>query len=196
MTSIFLIVSEIMSDPLTVFARDSIEAHRIYQTWRDRHVQGSGPDEALIARFSEHDLAMQPQIAEAAQTGAIGVGWWIGHADGWVVTAPDADPRGAIAPPEPPVDCFVFDDGAGELVYVFAETQERAHATHVLWNLDSHGEPGEFQRIQTLSRWLLTGPKRTMREQMDLGLTGVGRECEDGFWRIFPADAEPNYGAR
>ena len=44
-----------------------------------------------------------------------------------------------------------------------------------------------------MSPWLLKGPQVTLREDMDVGLIGVGAVCEDGFWHIFPADYEPSF---
>ena len=40
---------------------------------------------------------------------------------------------------------------------------------------------------------MLRGPQVTLREDMDIGLTGVGAVCDDGFWHVLPADYEPNY---
>ena len=44
-----------------------------------------------------------------------------------------------------------------------------------------------------MSSWLLRGPQVTLRDDMDMGLTGVGAVCEDGFWHIFPADYETSF---
>ena len=105
------------------------------------------------------------------------------------ISAPDGEARGLVAPPAPNVHCFVvtgFDDVS--TVYVFAQTLERAIATLHLYSLDQSGGDAEYDTIEELSPWLLMGPKVTLREEMFEGETGIGHECDDGFWRIFPAD--------
>ena len=56
-------------------------------------------------------------------------------------------------------------------------------------------EAGSSQPLDVVDNrpWLLRGPQVTLRVDMDMGLTGVGAVCEDGFWHIFPADYEPSF---
>ena len=72
-----------------------------------------------------------------------------------------------------------------------ARTLERAIASSHLYSLDQTGGPAEYDKVIELSPWLLTGPLVTLREEMFEGITGVGMKCEDGFYRIFPADYDP-----
>ena len=62
-----------------------------------------------------------------------------------------------------------------------------------VWNRLAYGDDGVNATVEEMSPWLLRGPQVTLREDMDIGLTGVGSVCEDGFWHIFPADYEPNF---
>ena len=69
---------------------------------------------------------------------------------------------------------------------------EDAVAAYTVWSLLAWGEMDEFFSVNEMSRWLLRGPQVTLRDDMDAGLLGVGTVCEDGFWRIYPADHEPS----
>ena len=86
--------------------------------------------------------------------------------------------------------CFEVDDEA-EVVVVFAHTSDHARELFDEWNRRAYGDGGKNATVEEMSRWLLKGPQVTLREDMDVGLIGVGAVCEDGFWRIFPADHEP-----
>jgi len=121
----------------------------------------------------------------------VGIARWIDHRAPWIVAAPDDDePVGRIAPPEIGVGCFLFTGEDGTL-YVVGRTLERAIATSHLFSLDQTGGPAEYDKVIELSPWQLTGPMITLREEMFEGITGVGMKCEDGFYRIFPADYTP-----
>lgn len=192
MPHVFMVVSDALPTPVTIVARDSDEALRIFCIWRECSARTLGTMSATVTRFTDDDLARVPQLADAAQVGMVGVARWLGHREGWVVTVPDDDePMGQIAPPETSVSCFVFSHEDYGTLHVFAETMERAIATLHLYSLDQNGWDAEYDDLVELSPWLLTGPMVTLREDMFDSITGVGMLCEDDFWRIFPADYTP-----
>jgi hypothetical protein len=186
--NVFTFICGSSDEAVTLFASDRAQARNMFIEWGGLRGFDVLQLEYQVAQLDECDLAMQPQLAAAASSGATGVGSWLGHRGGWAITPASDEPLGLPAPPEPDVRCYVVaGEDCGQL-YVFAETLERAIATYDLWSLDRNGWQGEYDRIHEISRWLLTGPKITLREEMDEGLTGVAGVCEDGFWRIFPAD--------
>jgi hypothetical protein len=179
-------------DPLTcrviVIAHDVPEAFELFWRWAEQNeLDLSGLAEPIEAVLLD-DLSRTPQLAEAARSGMVGIARWIDHRAPWIVAAPDDDERvGHIAPPEIGVGCFQFTGEDGTL-YVVAETLERAIAASHLYSLDQTSSPAEYDTVVELSPWQLTGPLLTLREEMFEGEAGVGMKCEDGFWRIFPAD--------
>lgn len=192
MPHIFIVTSDALPAPVTVIARDSDEAFRLFYIWHRHNAIDLGHETATVTMLTAQDLSSTPQLAEAAQSGMVGIARWVGHHEGWIVTVPDDDePAGQIAPPETEVSCFVFSHADDGTLHVFAETIERAIATLHLYSLDQNGWDAEYDAVVELSPWMLTGPMVTLREEMFDGITGVGMRCEDGFWRIFPADYDP-----
>lgn len=191
MTKVFAITSDALADSVTLVARDSAEAHRMFLLWLEVHAPAAMNAPAQIQELTDEQLAATPQLAQGAQ-GGIGVAWWRGHREGWSLGAPDGPPLGVAAPPVPDVHCFQVSGFEGaQTVYVFAETRERAIATLHLYSLDQSGCEADYESLAEVSPWTLTGPLVTLREAMFEGETGIGHECEDGFWRIFPADYDP-----
>jgi hypothetical protein len=183
--------SDAISDKVTFVARDSNEVSRFFWLWCQRHAAHFHIRDAEILRLTPTDLALQPQLAEAVSRGVIGVAWWAGHIEGWVVVAPDADPLGVVALRLPSVKCFIFRGDDCEGLHVVAENEEHAKALFNTWSLDGNGWEGEFSDMREVSLWMLTGAYITLREEMDEGLTGVAMICEDDCWRLFPADYDP-----
>jgi hypothetical protein len=194
MNNVFKISSEITDRPLTVFARDSGHAFDIYYVWRELLYPDIPFTTAKTVQLTVADLAQQPQLAEAAASGLIGVGYFIDHYQGWLIAPPDETVLFDFAPREVWVSAYRFDEGDGEVLLVFATSLEQAVIFRDEWNVVAYGEADEYVGVEVISRWLLTGEKATLRDDMDEGLVGVGEECEDGFWRIFPADYEPTFG--
>lgn len=190
MLRVFLITNNITAVPLTVIAQDDGAASTIFGTWAGCNHPTEPITRLETTLLSATDLALQPQLAEAARQGVAGVCYWAGHRLGFMVAAPQEPQFGALAPYEPDVRCYAFDDDSEETL-VFARTDEHAVALYTEWTLIAYGGKGEHATLKEMSRWLLRGPQVTLREDMDTGLTGVGAVCEDGFWRIFPADYEP-----
>ena len=190
MLRVFHGVSDLPSTPLILIAHDDDAASRIFDTWTERH----RPDEVTanhhLLGVGANQLALQPQLAETVEGGVEGVAYWCGHRLGYYVAAPHEVQLGALGPPATLVKCFEVDDEA-EVMLVFARTSEHARELFTVWNRLAYGDDGESATIEEMSPWLLRGPQVTLREDMDVGLTGVGSVCEDGFWRIFPADYEP-----
>lgn len=179
--------------PLTVIAKDDVGAHRVFEAWAENHLGICTLDRPEIKLLSATELALQPQLAEAAAQGVPGVAQFLSHRAGWIVTAPQEPLVGAWAPPETDVRCFAAAHEAEETL-VFALTLEHAAALYTHWNLDAYGDGPVNATIREMSRWLLRGPLVTLREEMDGGLTGIGMVCEDDFWRIFPPDHETPLG--
>ncbi|WP_298190541.1 hypothetical protein [Novosphingobium sp.] len=192
MFNIYLATSSFLPDPVTIIAENHDEAALLFTIWRSFHVHGDHVVSAEITKLSEADLALTPQLAELTQSMQPGIARWVGHREGWIVSAPDdLEPAGEIALPECPMTCFAFETPDDGRVLVVAETLERAIATLHLYSLDQNGWDAEYSSVNEISPWPLTGPMVTLREEMFEGKTGVGAECEDGFWRIFPADYTP-----
>lgn len=176
--------------PVTIFAKNIGQAQEIFYLWHSHHAPFLAITETTITESSVSHLTDQPQLADAARAGIAGVGYWMGHRDGWCIRPADGDAPGVIAPLVPSVRFFVGkSDDVGE-VLVFAESQRDADKIYDEYHRDCMGWSDDAQDLADMSRWLLTGPKVTLREDMDAGLTGVGRECEDGNWHILPADYE------
>ena len=181
------------SIPLILIAPDDGAASRIFGTWMERHRPDELSDNNRIRAVGANDLALQPQLADAVDRGVEGVAYWCGHRLGYYVAAPGEVQLGALGPATTLVKCFEVDDEA-EVMFVFAHTIEHARELFDVWNRLAYGDGGENATVEGMSPWLLRGPQVTLREDMDVGLTGVGSVCEDGFWRIFPADYEPSFG--
>ncbi len=176
---------------MIVIAHDVPEVFGLFWRWAEHNeLDLSGLADPIEAVLLD-DLSRTPQLAEAVQSGRVGIARWLDHDQPWMVVDPDDDePIGRIAPPETNVCCFIFTGEDGTL-YVFAETLERAIATSNLYSLDQTGGPADYGTVVEFPLWLLTGPMVTLREEAFEGETGVGKECVDGSWRIFPADYEP-----
>lgn len=186
-------VSDQSSAPLILIAPDGETASRIFDSWMERH----RPDELAannrVLAVGANKLALQPQLAEAVGRGVEGVAYWMGHRLGFYIAAPGEVQLGALGPATTLVKCFEVDDEA-DVMFVFAHTIEHARELFTVWNRLANGDDGENATIEEMSPWLLRGPQVTLREDMDIGLTGVGAVCEDGFWHVFPADYEPSFG--
>jgi hypothetical protein len=129
---------------------------------------------------------VNPQLADAAGSGLVGVGYWMGHRDGWHIAPADADPIGVIFPVPPTSKCFAFrDDDMGELL-MFVEDHKAAIMAYEFYIDDLDGWKGAMCSISEVSPWLLTGPQITLREEMEQGLEGVAELGDDGFWHITP----------
>lgn len=185
-------VSDLPDTPLILIAHDDGAASGLFGTWMERH----RPDERVannrILAVGANQLALEPQLADAVGRGVKGVAYWAGHRLGYYVAAPGEVQLGALGPAATLVKCFEVDDEA-EVMLVFALTSEHARELFTEWNRLANGDDGEAATVTEMSRWLLRGPQVTLREDMDVGLTGLGSVCEDGFWHIFPADYEPTF---
>ena len=190
MTNAYMFDGDPLSCRVIVIAHDVPEAFGLFWRWAE-HNELDLSDLAEPIEAVPYDLSRMPQLAEAAKSGMVGIARWVDHREGWNATNPDDNtPAGQLALPETDVCCFIFTGEDGTL-YVFAETLERAIATSHIYSLDQSGGPAEYGNVVEHSPWLLTGPMVTLREEMFEGETGVGLKCEDGFWRIFPADYDP-----
>ncbi|KTR82484.1 hypothetical protein NS277_13470 [Novosphingobium barchaimii] len=189
MLNVYAVNSNRIYDPVTIVAHDAEEAFRNFLLWSSRHAPEALDGDSEVVQLTERDLALQPQLRDAASSGHTGVAWWMGHHEGWLITAPDGDAAGETAPPYTPIKCYAF-TGSDEFgtIYVFTKTPELASAMLHLHGLARFGSDVDFEDVNEISPWLLTDGKMTMREQMFERVTGVGRPCEDGIWRIFPAD--------
>ena len=190
MQRIYLAHSTITSLPLRIVAPDSKVALDIYKVWSARMNGGEPPEGIEIELLSRNALALEPQLHAVMGEGMQGICYWLGHRPGYVVAAPGEPFMGYVAPPPCEVRCYVVDDDADETL-VFAHSMDLARAIYIEWCKEAYGDGGDEESIEEISRWLLPGPMATLREDMDVGLTGVGSICEDGFWRIFPANHEP-----
>jgi hypothetical protein len=189
MLRVFLITSDLTPVPLTVIAAHDAAAGEIFATWATHHHPGQQVADPKIRLLSADDLAVQPQLADAVAQGAAGVTYWCGHRLGFLVAAPQEVQFGSLAPSEPMVRCYAAGDDAEE-VLVFARNVDEAIGLFTVWNATANGFREGPESMLEMTRWLLRGPQVILREDMDAGLTGVGRVCEDGFWRVFPADYE------
>jgi hypothetical protein len=190
MLRVFKVEWEHMPNPLTIIAPDDGAAIRIFDEWVEHHPPLDRWTMRTVSLVSPTELVIQPQLADAVRQGVASVVYFVGHRLGYLLAAPGEAQLGAIAPPEPEVRSFAVNDGAEETL-VFARDLERARELFSTWNALTYGDDGEGAIIEEFSRWLLHGPRATLREDMDLGLTGVGEVAEDGFWHIYPADHEP-----
>lgn len=188
---VFVAICDAIEDRVTIIAHDADEAYLIFLAWCDHHRGGIPSGDTEVLRLDRFDLAGDPALLEALNTGQTGIARWLGHHAGWLVTLPDVDTPGVVAPPFCPLSCFLFETQDFGAIYVVAETQERATALLHLRSLDRNGWDADYDGVREISPWTLTGYMGTLREDMFVGKTGVGLECEDGYWRIFPADYEP-----
>lgn len=175
--------------PVTIIAPDTDEALKTFHLWQKHHAPGSAHEDAKVSQFHELDLALQPQLHDAVRKGRAGVAWWVGHREGWTITAPKDKAAGEIAPPFTSICCYVFPDTEDfGTFYTFAETRERAIATLHLHSLERLGWDAVYGEAVELSPWLLMDEKISLREEMFKGLTGVAEKAADGTWHIVPAD--------
>ena len=190
MLRVFQIASNVTTTPVCAIAFDDGAASRIFSKWVERHHPGEQVDRPRVRLVGANELALQPQLTSAVERCVEGIAYWCGHRLGYYVAAPHEVQLGALGPPATLMKCFEVDDEA-EVMLVFARTSEHARELFTVWNRLAYGDDGKSATIEEMSPWLLRGPQVTLREDMDMGLTGVGAVCEDGFWRIFPADHEP-----
>ena len=190
MLRVFQIASNVTTTPVSVIASDDGSASRIFSEWVERHRPDELTDKPRVCLVGANELALQPQLTSAVERCVEGIAYWCGHRLGYYVAAPHEVQLGALGPPATLMKCFEVDDEA-EVMLVFARTSEHARELFTVWNRLAYGDDGKSATIEEMSPWLLRGPQVTLREDMDMGLTGVGAVCEDGFWRIFPADHEP-----
>jgi len=193
MRKVFLASNDKLLFPLTIIADGKNEAIRIFNAWVERHLPIATCDQTRLKLVTVTALALQPQLAEAAGAGVVGVGYWISHRAGWVVAAPQEEQLGAITPMDPFVRCYSVVDDDGEM-FAFAHSMDEAVTFYTQWSMLAYGEMDETFSVEEVSRWLLRGPQASLREDMDAGLLGIGSVSEDGFWRVWPADYEPTFG--
>ena len=192
MFNIYLATSHLLPDPVTIVAENHDEAALLFTIWRSFNVTGDHVVHAEITKLTDADLAQTPQLTELTHSLLPGIARWVGHREGWIVIAPDdLEPAGELALPECPVTCFAFETPDDGLMLIVAETMERAIATLHLYSLDQNGWDAEYSAVKEIAPWPFTGLMVTLREEMFEGKTGVASECEDGFFRIFPADYDP-----
>ena len=192
MLSVFQIASNVTTTPVSIIASDDGAASRIFSKWVERHHPGEQVERSRVRLVGANELVLQPQLASAVESGAEGIAYWCGHRLGYYVAAPLEVQLGALGPPATLVKCFEVDDEA-EVRMVFAHSSDHARELFTVWNRLAYGDDGVNATVEEMSPWLLRGPQVTLREDMDMGLTGVGSVCEDGFWHIFPADYEPSF---
>lgn len=191
MIKVFQYHLPLLTKPVSVFARSMGEASALFHLWYERHAQALPFTEASIVELTAADLALFPQMVEATRAGMVGVGYWIGHREGWVVAPADGDAPGAIAPLDPVVRCYVVTgEGTGQ-VLVFANTPQRAAAHYEAHVREQFGWTSKIDTLAEMSPWLLTDTQASLRDDMDAGREGIGKECENDCWRI----VEPDYDA-
>ncbi|GAC1580320.1 MAG: hypothetical protein NVS3B5_13840 [Sphingomicrobium sp.] len=93
--------------------------------------------------------------------------------------------------------CFRFsgDDEFGE-VHVFAEDEQEASAIYQRFSAEMTGEESEYSERREIAREALVGPLELLQQDMDQGFKGIACECDDGMWRVFPADYEASVKRR
>ncbi|WP_225204454.1 hypothetical protein [Novosphingobium huizhouense] len=186
-TKIFEFNTRSLPKPLTVCASNFDQASELYGLWSQTHAPflELGEAEAKVSTWQAM-MDVNPQLADAARSGLVGVAYWVGHREGWRIAPADAEPAGIIFPLEPPMKCFVFqDDDMGELL-IIAEARRGALLAYEFYIDDLPGWKNAMCAITEISPWLLTGPKVRLRELMDAGWDGVGVPGENGEWTIIP----------
>lgn len=197
MNQVFLVTYQSAAMPLTVVARDVADAFNVFHLWRETHAVHALNDNAQLQKLTAHCLADEPQLRDVVESGSRGVAYWLGHREGWTIASPEGERLGELTAPQSAVKCWEFPD-LNDLgtVLVFEETRERAIATLHLYSLDRCGWDANYWSFSELSPWRLNDEKLTLREEMFDGRTGVGMLCDDGLWRIYPADYDATRGAR
>ncbi|MCW1381969.1 hypothetical protein OLX02_03955 [Novosphingobium sp. KCTC 2891] len=188
MAQVFIATTNEARDPVTLVARHVEEAFRLLYRWREAHDPRAVGTDAMLVHLTDRDIADQSQLAELARSGCVGLAWWTGEREGWVLGVPDGEALGDIAPPSPAVRCFVFTTMEPGGTYVVAETLEQGIEMLNAHSQRLNGWDARYGEVVELSVWLLYGTLITLRVEMFAGKTGVARECEDGFFRIAPAD--------
>ena len=188
MTKVYQVMSEGLSGPVTIVARNADDAFANFWVWREKYAGDLQNEPAEVVEMAADDLAKLPQLADAALGGLVGVAQWLDRDRGWIVLGPTYDLIGHFAPPPSEVRCFMISGSDYPDMRVFAETRERAVATFHLYSLDANGWEGDYDQVREIPSTQLTGALSTLIEGMEQGLTGIGHQCDDGNWRIFPAD--------
>jgi len=181
--------------PLTVFAHDAQSAEAIYGEWIMRHMPGRAPKPKSIEECDEGSLSEFPQLAEAVHDATskdtAGVGYWLGHRGGWFVQPPHAPRLGELGPFVSGIECYVFVHGdADDRILVFAHDQDHANELFSAWHEAAFGRPFEHVLFKWVSRWLLTDDQVTLREEMDIGMTGIAGWSPMTGWHIYAPDHE------
>ncbi|WP_225207841.1 hypothetical protein [Novosphingobium huizhouense] len=187
MARVFLASDHSWRTPLTIVARDNDEAFRMAYLWSQAHAPDVFEKEIGLTELFEDDLAFQPQLADFAKSGGVGVAWWTGEHDGWLLGAPDGAALGEIAPPSPDLQIYAFQTMEPGGTYVVAESGQHALELLNVYSHRTNGWPASYHQVLHLSAWLLHGRVITLRDEAFAGRTGVGRECKDGFYRVLAA---------
>lgn len=188
MARVFLASDCSWRTPLTIIARDGDEAFRFAYLWCVAHDPAVFAKEIGLTELFDEDLAFQPQLAEIARSGLLGVAWWTGKEDGWLVGPPDGEALGEIAPPSPSLQVYVFQTMEPGGTYVVAETDMHALELLNAYSRHRNGWDASYHQVIRLSAWLLHGRVITLRDEMFAGKVGIGHECEDGFYRVCAPD--------
>lgn len=196
MMNVYRMHSDDLPHPVTIFARTNAEVFGIFYVWLLHHSPEKGNIDAWIEPLYHTELTQNPQLLAAALGEKIGVGWWAGHRDGWKIADAVDAPLGAVAPPETDVHCYLVKGQGFKKQFLFAKSPQEALTMFDRLCCDPDNSPVEFNGMTRISPWLLEHERITLREQMYEGLTGVARNCDDGYWRIMPVETEAAFHRR
>jgi hypothetical protein len=191
--NVFVLASDTLNRKLTVIANNADEAIYLYYLWTATHCRAAHDEEPAVERLSAEQLALQPQLSHAASEDVAGIAYWVSHRAGWVVAVPESGPLGRSMPPETSVRCFTVDVTGRDEVFVFAHDTDHALSLYNHFQLAAWGKLDSQFTIREMSRWLLQGYQVTLREEMDSGITGIGKKALDAWWHIYAPDDEPGH---
>lgn len=174
--------------PLTVIADSYEAAEQLYLAWREAQGLGLPCKWKQVALRDSAWLADHPQLAGLAGNGTAGIAYWLSHREGWTLASPEDEPVGQLQPPKAPVRCFWIELDGGFSSIISATSQEHAVTMFLAWQQGIRGRRPRRFTVREKSRWLLTGDKYVLREEMDAGMMGIAARAEPGGWHIFPPD--------
>jgi len=198
-TNVFLVWAPESTVPLTVFAPSSEAAVETYTLWAAIHMPTWSHEPIRVQEVAPEWLGDRPQLEAAARRASHtgmhdAVLLFRDHVAGWIAVPAYAERVGAIAPVEPRVRSFEvrvqMDDRWNLAVMVFAESIEEAVQLYIDHCELNGGRVDHAYRVTEFSRWQLGGERRVLREQMDLGMTGVAGWSSERGWAIYPPGHE------
>ena len=191
---LFIVTGVDRLPPTYIAAASEDDARRVFVEFMTHRAPFHRGEIRHVSEPGANWLANRPQLSaainDANDRGEAGVAWWLGHREGWLVQRAAAQPAGSLSAQAPDVRYYRLDDDKGLDVAVFAFDKDEAVLIFQIWHMTMFGRYREAFSIRRVSPWLLIGDQLSLRENMHIGLVGIGAQLANGDWRIVQPDED------